>query len=198
MSRSAASSGSAELALLAAAEIADDRSDGLVGRPEELLAGEDPGAVLFEEGLDDVPALFIAFRAHASEDMRLVRRFAFGLELRAGDAHLAVFVLLHDDALAAAEDRVEGAVEEKGHQSLVGLLDLLPGLDRDAAVRQHLAVVGGARGFPEMRDAVDHENAVDLRIELSTASSVSIRLRVIRRSKSKAFGWTVRSGMSIE
>ena len=31
---------------------------------------------------------------------------------------------------------------------------------------------------------------------LSTASIVSIRLRVIRRSKSKAFGWTVLSGMS--
>ena len=78
--------------------------------------------------------------------------------LRPGDAHFAVFVLLHDHAFAAAEDGVEGAVEEKRHQSLIRLLDLLPGLNRDAAVRQHLAVVGGARRFPEMReirDAVD-------------------------------------------
>jgi hypothetical protein len=43
--------GSAEFALLAAAEVSDHRRDGLVRRPEEFLAGQDPGAILFKEDL---------------------------------------------------------------------------------------------------------------------------------------------------
>jgi hypothetical protein len=85
---------------------------------EDFLAGENSGAVLFEKGFDDVAALLVALGAHSAEDMRLVRSLAFGLKLGAGDTHLAVLVLLHDHALAAAQDRVEGPVQEKGHQPL--------------------------------------------------------------------------------
>ncbi len=51
----------------------------------------------------------------------------------------AVLILLHDDPFAAAEDRMEGTIQEKGHEAFVGLFDLLPSLDRNAGIREPLA-----------------------------------------------------------
>ena len=63
--------------------------------------------------LEEVP-LLIALGAHATEDMRLMRSFSLSLELRPGDAHLAILILLHDYTFTAAEERMEGTIEEEG------------------------------------------------------------------------------------
>jgi hypothetical protein len=62
--------GRAELSLLAAAEVANDGSDGVVGGPEEFLAGENTGAVLLEKGLDNIAALLVALGAHVAKEVR--------------------------------------------------------------------------------------------------------------------------------